>query len=52
MKKYLRMVKLRYISCLLNFKNEEINKGLNEIKLKYENVIKFVDSLKCISFVK
>ncbi len=52
MKKYLRMVKLRYISCLLNFKNEEINKGLNEIKLKYDNVIKFVDSLKCISFVK
>ena len=50
--KYLKMVKLRYISCLLNLKEKDINIGLNEIKLKYNNTIKFTDTLKCISFSK
>ena len=29
-----------------------INNGVNEIKLKYNNTIKFTDTLKCISFSK
>tara|TARA_B100000242_G_C42961462_1_gene445925 strand:- start:282 stop:989 length:708 start_codon:yes stop_codon:yes gene_type:complete len=51
-KKYLWMVKSRYISCLLDFKEKDIITGIKEIKLKYENTIKFVDTLKCISFKK
>jgi len=51
-KKYLWMIKSRYISCLLDIKEKDINNGLNEIKLKYNNTIKFIDTLKCISFSK
>ena len=51
-KKYLKMIKSRYISCLLDLKEREINSGLAEIRFKYKNIIKFVDTLKCISFSK
>ena len=51
-KKYLWMIKSRYISCLLQLKEREVNKGLEEIKLKYKNNIKFVDTLKCTLFRK
>ena len=51
-KKYLWMIKSRYISCLLGLKEKEVNKGLDEIKFKYKNNIKFVDTLKCILFSK
>ena len=51
-KKYLKMIKSRYISCLLDLKEREINNGLAEIRFKYKNIIKFVDTLKCISFSK
>ena len=50
--KYVRMIKERYISCLLNMSNKEINLGISEIKLKYKNQIKFTDTLKCISYRK
>ena len=50
--KYLKMVKLRYISCLLNLDKKDILKGISEIKSKYKNQIKFTDTLKCISFRK
>ena len=46
------MIKSRYISCLLDLKERDINAGLNEIELKYNNTIKFIDTLKCISFSK
>ena len=39
------MIKSRYISCFQ--KKKEINNGLDEIKFKYKNIIKFVDTLKC-----
>ena len=51
-KRYLWMIKSRYISCLLDLKERDINNGLNEIELKYNNNIKFIDTLKCISFSK
>ena len=51
-KRYLWMLKSRYISCLLDLKERDINNGLNEIKLKYNNTIKFTDTLKCMSFSK
>ena len=50
--KYLRMLKERYISCLLNMSNKEITFGISEIKSKYKNQIKFTDTLKCISYRK
>ena len=50
--KYVRMIKERYISCLLNMSNKEIKLGISEIKSKYKNQIKFTDTLKCISYRK
>ena len=50
--KYVRMIKERYISCLLNMNNKEIKFGISEIKSKYKNQIKFTDTLKCISYRK
>ena len=51
-KEYLWMIKSRYISCLLDLNERDINNGLDEIELKYDNIIKFTDTLKCISFSK
>ena len=50
--KYVRMIRKRYISCLLNMNNKEIKFGISEIKSKYKNQIKFTDTLKCISYRK
>jgi ubiquinone/menaquinone biosynthesis C-methylase UbiE len=50
--KYVRMIRERYISCLLNMSNKDIKLGISEIKLKYKNLIKFTDTLKCISYRK
>ena len=50
--KYIQMIKNRYISCLLNVSNRQLNKGIDEIKLEFKNQIKFTDTLKCISFRK
>ena len=47
--KYLKMIKNRYMSTLLNFSNSQINNGINEIKKNYGNVLKFKDRL--IAFV-
>ena len=50
--KYIQMIKDRYISCLLNMSDDELKKGVNEIKSIYKNRIKFTDSLNCISYEK
>jgi len=50
--KYMRMIRERYISCLLNMSNKEVEFGISEIKSKYKNQIKFTDTLKCISYRK
>jgi len=50
--KYVRMLRERYISCLLNMSDKDINFGISEIKSKYKNQIKFTDTLKCISYRK
>ena len=50
--KYVRMLKERYISCLLNMSNKDIKLGISEIKSKYKNQIKFTDTLKCMSYRK
>ena len=50
--KYVRMIKERYISCLLDMSNKDIKFGISEIESKYKNQIKFTDTLKCISYRK
>tara|TARA_B110000211_G_scaffold155431_1_gene176301 strand:- start:168 stop:878 length:711 start_codon:yes stop_codon:yes gene_type:complete len=49
---YIRMIKNRYISCLLNIPESEIKKGIDEIKSNYKNQIKFTDTLNCINYKK
>ena len=50
--KYVKMIRDKYISCLLNMSDKEIKFGISEIKSKYKNQIKFTDTLKCISYRK
>ena len=50
--KYIRMIKNRYISCLLNISENEIKKGVDEINANYKNKIKFTDTLNCINYKK
>ncbi|MDC0451943.1 class I SAM-dependent methyltransferase [Candidatus Pelagibacter sp.] len=49
---YLKMIKQRYISTLLNFSSLQVSNGINEINLKYKKNILFNDKLKCIIFTK
>ena len=50
--KYIQMIKNKYISCLLDLSNEELKKGVSEIKSNYKNQIKFNDILNCINYKK
>ena len=50
--KYIRMIKNRYISCLLNISDKEMIKGTSEIKSNYKNQIKFTDTLNCLRYKK
>ena len=47
-KKYIEMIKQRYISTLLVLTTRQILDGVKEIKLKYKNILKFNDKLVCI----
>ena len=51
-KKYLEMIKKKYISSLLKFSSKEILGGIKEIKLKYKKILKFKDKLQCIIIKK
>ena len=51
-RKYVSMIKNRYMSCLLSLSKKEIEKGIDEINLNFENQLNFTDTLKCISFRK
>lgn len=51
-KKYVEMIKSRFISCLLKLSNKQLQQGIIEIKSKYKNQIKFNDTLNCISYKK
>jgi ubiquinone/menaquinone biosynthesis C-methylase UbiE len=50
--KYIKMIKDRYMSCLLNISINNIKKGVSEIKSNYKNHIKFTDTLNCINYRK
>ena len=47
---YLKMIKKRFISCLLRLSEKEIQKGLVEIRSKYKSKIKFNDVLEGIIY--
>ena len=47
-KEYLKMIKNKYISTLVNFSREQIDLGVQEIEFKYKNIIRFKDKLICI----
>ena len=50
--KYLRMIKDRYISTLLDFTDDQMKKGISEIKNDYKDVIRFRDRLICFIIEK
>jgi len=50
--KYIKMIKNRYISCLLNVTKKDLVDGIGEIKSKYKDEIKFTDTLYCIIYKK
>ncbi|WP_440923487.1 class I SAM-dependent methyltransferase [Candidatus Pelagibacter sp.] len=47
-KKYLDMIKNRYISTLISLTEKQIYSGIQEINQKYKNKLKFKDKLICI----
>ena len=47
-KKYIEMIKQRYISTLLGLTTKQILAGVTEINSKYNNMLKFNDKLVCI----
>ena len=49
-KKYMQMLKQRYISCLVNLSKDQISKGIKEIKDTYPNKIIFDDILICLKY--
>ena len=51
-KKYLQMIKDRYISTLLNIPDNQIKSGIVEIKNNYGNLLKFKDRLICFIIKK
>jgi len=49
-KKYIQMLKKRYISCLVNLNKDQISKGIKEIKDTYPNKMVFDDILICVKY--
>ena len=49
-KKYMQMLKQRYISCLVNLSKDQINRGIKEIKDIYPNKMIFDDILICVKY--
>tara|TARA_B100000214_G_scaffold356460_1_gene315112 strand:- start:497 stop:1207 length:711 start_codon:yes stop_codon:yes gene_type:complete len=47
-RKYVEMIKKRYISTLLSFSNRQIFDGIDEINLKYKKMLNFNDKLVCL----
>jgi ubiquinone/menaquinone biosynthesis C-methylase UbiE len=49
-KKYIQMLRQKYISCIVNLTKNQINKGIREIKDTYSKEIIFRDILICIKY--
>ena len=48
---YLKMIKQRYISSLLELSSIQILNGIKEVNLKYKKNITFNDKLNCINLI-
>jgi cyclopropane fatty-acyl-phospholipid synthase-like methyltransferase len=48
--KYIKMLKQKYISCLVNLTKNQINNGIKEFEDTYPNKIIFKDILICIKY--
>jgi ubiquinone/menaquinone biosynthesis C-methylase UbiE len=48
--KYIKMLKQKYISCLIDLTKDQIDKGIKEVKSIYPNKILFEDILICIKY--
>ena len=49
-KKYIQMLKQKYISCLVNLNKNQISNGISELKDIYPNKIIFDDVLICVKY--
>ncbi len=49
-KQYIKMIKQKYISCLMRLSKKDIDQGVAEIKIKYRKDIKFKDILNCFIY--
>ena len=49
---YIKMIKNRFISCLIYLSKKEITKGVKEIQNDFKDLIKFDDVLECIFYKK
>ena len=49
---YIKMIKNRFNSCLLNLTSKELKKGIEEIKKNYKKKLIFSDKLICVSYKK
>ena len=47
-KKYLDMIRNRYISTLMPFSKKELTKGIQEIHSRHKDILRFKDKLICI----
>ena len=47
-KKYLDMIKTRYISTLIPLSKKQLNQGIQEVKTSYKNILSFRDKLICV----
>jgi len=49
--KYIDMIKKRYISCLLDLSQDEIDQGVQEFKHQHKATITFKDTLTCMKYI-
>lgn len=49
--KYIEMIKKRYISCLLDLSQDEIDQGIQEFKHQHKATIAFKDTLTCMKYI-
>ena len=49
---YIKMIRNRFISCLIYLPKKEILKGIKEIENNFKDLIKFDDVLECIFYKK
>ncbi len=49
-KQYIKMIKQKYISCLMKLSKKDIDQGVAEINVKYRKDLRFKDILNCFVY--